>query len=76
MPLLQFVYHLHILKKIKEAKNEMAAQIKFYKNLDFDFLPFDIKAQIMEGSQKFQDAMETVSIILSNFQEQKSFEGK
>ena len=75
MPLLQFVYHLHILKKLKEAKNEMAAQIKFYKNLDFDNLPFDIKAQIMDGSQKFQDAMETVSITLSNLQEQKLFEG-
>ena len=76
MPLFQFVYHLHILKKLKEAKNEMAAQIKFYKNLDFDILPFDIKAQLMERSQKFQYAMETVSITLSNLQEQKLFEGK
>ena len=76
MPLFQFGYHLHILKKLKEAKNEMAAQIKFYKNLDFDILPFDIKTQLIERSQKFQYAMETVSITVSNLQEQKLFEGK
>ena len=75
-PLFQFGYHLHILKKLKKAKDEMAAQIKFYMDLDFDLLPSNIKAQLMERSQTYHYAMETVSITLSNLQEQKLFEGK
>ena len=76
IPLIQFGYHLHILKKLKEAKDEMATQIKFYTDLDFDLLPSNIKGQLMERSQKYQNAMETVSITLSNLQEQKLFEGR
>ena len=54
----------------------MAAQIKFYMDLDFDLLPSNIKAQLMERSQTYHYAMETVSITLSNLQEQKLFEGR
>ena len=48
----------------------------FYSNLDFDNLPSDIKGQLKEKSQKYQDAKEKISTTLSNLQEQKLFEGK
>ena len=61
--------------KLKAANDEMKKQMDFYNNLDFDKLEANIKVQLQECGDKYHEAREDYSTLISHLQTQRLYEG-
>ena len=72
LPLGQVWYHFKVIWDLKQLRDEMMKQIKFYSELDYDNLTKEIKDQLEPNSKKYHDAQEKYNIIMSDLQTQKA----
>ena len=72
LPFGQVFYHFKVIWRLKQLREEMMEQIKFYSELDFDELPTDIKDQLKLRFLKYHKAKDEYKIIMSDLQTQKA----
>ena len=61
--------------KLKAASDDMKKQVDYYNDLDFDDLEADIEIRLQECGQKYHEAREEYSTLVSDLQTQKLYEG-
>ena len=72
LPLGQVWYHFKVIWDLKQLRDEMIKQKKFYSELDYDNLTKETKDQLEPNSKKYHDAQEKYNIIMSDLQTQKA----
>ena len=72
LPVGQVWYHFKVIWDLKQLRDEMIKQKKFYSELDYDNLTKETKDQLEPNSKKFHDAQEKYNIIMSDLQTQKA----
>ena len=72
LPVGQVWYHFKVIWDLKQLRDEMIKQKKFYSELDYDNLTKETKDQLEPNSKKYHKAQEDYNIIMSNLQTQKA----